>query len=63
MILIDCEIFSSEYMPMIEENPLTRGLAQSDPPAHHQMRKIVAKVFTSRAIDDMAPFIEQITNN
>jgi cytochrome P450 len=63
MILSDYETFSSEYMPMIDENPLTRGLAQSDPPFHHQMRRIVAKVFTVRAIENMKPFIEQMTND
>ncbi|WP_028778961.1 cytochrome P450 [Shimazuella kribbensis] len=61
-ILSDYETFSSQVMPQIDENPLTRGIQSSDPPFHRQLRMLVAKAFTPKAINDMKPWIEQITN-
>ncbi|KOO46455.1 cytochrome P450 [Priestia koreensis] len=51
------ELFSSEQRRMVERENLLR----MDPPRHKQMRDLVNKAFTPKAINDLAPRIKEIT--
>ncbi|WP_037464235.1 cytochrome P450 [Shimazuella kribbensis] len=61
-VLGDYENFSAEYLPKVEESPLTKALTTNDPPYHTKLRSLVSKAFTPKAIEDMKPWIEEITN-
>lgn len=61
-VLNNHETFSSEYLPKVEDNPLSFGLSLSDPPRHKQLRLLVSKAFTPKAIDNMKIWIEKITH-
>jgi cytochrome P450 len=61
-VINDYETFSNEIIPKIPENPLSSGITVSDPPRHKQLRMLVSKAFTPRAIDNMKPWIEEITH-
>jgi cytochrome P450 len=60
-VINDYETFSNEIIPKIPENPLSSGITVSDPPRHKQLRMLVSKAFTPRAIDNMKPWIKEIT--
>ncbi len=61
-VLSDSEHFSVEYVPKVEGNPLTSALQYNDPPHHTKLRSLVSRAFTPKAIEDMKPWIEEITN-
>jgi cytochrome P450 len=61
-VLGDYENFSAEYLPKVEESPLTEALQANDPPYHTKLRSLVSKAFTPKAIENMKPWIEEITN-
>jgi cytochrome P450 len=61
-IFNDHETFSNEYMPKIAESPVSSAMSVTDPPRHKQLRLLVSKAFTPKAIDDMKPWIEEITH-
>jgi cytochrome P450 len=62
-VLNDHKTFSSEYMPKVPENPLSVGLSLTDPPRHKQLRLLVSKAFNPKAINDMKPWIEEISHH
>ncbi|GAA2646813.1 cytochrome P450 [Dactylosporangium fulvum] len=41
--------------------PLTRHLLASDPPDHTRLRRLVAKVFTARRVEDLRPRVEKLS--
>jgi cytochrome P450 len=41
--------------------PLTRHLLANDPPDHTRLRRLVAKVFTARRIEELRPRVEQLS--
>jgi len=62
-ILADHQTFSSDLTGLFPEMPaLTAGnIVAMDPPRHHQFRSLVSQAFTPRAIAQLAPRIEEIT--
>lgn len=52
------ELFSSEQQRMVEG---ADNLLRMDPPRHKQMRDLVSKAFTPKAIQDLTPRIYEIT--
>jgi cytochrome P450 len=60
-VINDYETFSNEFMPKVSGNPLSSGISISDPPRHKQLRMLVSKAFTPKAIENMKPWIEEIT--
>ncbi|MXQ53017.1 cytochrome P450 [Shimazuella alba] len=58
----DHETFSNEYFPKIAESPVSIAMSVTDPPRHKQLRLLISKAFTPKAIEDMKPWIEQITH-
>jgi cytochrome P450 len=59
-VLYDWENFSNDYYPK-ENNTLSVAIQVTDPPRHKQLRLLVSKAFTPRAIENMKPWIEKIT--
>lgn len=59
-ILYDWENFSSEYYPK-ENNTLSSAINVTDPPRHKQLRLLVSKAFTPKTIENMGPWIKEIT--
>jgi cytochrome P450 len=59
-VLYDWENFSNEYYPK-ENNTLSVAIQVTDPPRHKQLRLLVSKAFTPRAIENMKSWIEKIT--
>jgi cytochrome P450 len=58
----DWQTFSSKIPHPPEQTDLTQSLAQTDPPKHQLLRSLVAKVFTSRRVEELTPRITQITH-
>ncbi|WP_238007874.1 cytochrome P450 [Dactylosporangium sp. AC04546] len=42
-------------------SPLTRHLLANDPPDHTRLRRLVAKVFTARRVEELRPRIEELS--
>jgi cytochrome P450 len=59
-VLYDWENFSSEYYPKVD-NTLSAAIQVTDPPRHKQLRLLVSKAFTPKMIEDMKPWIQEIT--
>lgn len=59
-VLYDWENFSSEYFPKAD-NTLSAAIQVTDPPRHKQLRLLVSKAFTPKVIEDMKPWIQEIT--
>jgi cytochrome P450 len=59
-VLYDWENFSSEYFPKAD-NTLSAAIQVTDPPRHKQLRLLVSKAFTAKVIEDMKPWIQEIT--
>jgi cytochrome P450 len=45
-----------------EQTDFTQSLNYTDPPKHQSLRSLVAKVFTARHVEELAPRITQITH-
>ncbi len=59
-------VFSSEFgrQPGQEPHPaIQASLVSTDPPRHRQLRMIVSRAFTPRAVDALAPRITQIVDD
>lgn len=52
-------IFSSEYMPKVEDNYLDKAMSSNDPPYHRKLRLLVSQAFTPKAMMDLRPWIEE----
>jgi len=61
-VLSHPDIFSSQAMPVSDENPISRNLVNSDPPRHTHLRKIISKSFTPRVISDLEPWIRKLAH-
>ncbi|MCH5585282.1 cytochrome P450 [Shimazuella sp. AN120528] len=59
-VLYDWENFSSEYAPKVD-NILSAAIQVTDPPRHKQLRLLVSKAFTPNVIENMKPWIQEIT--
>lgn len=44
------------------ESPLSAHMLNSDPPEHTRLRRLVGKVFTTRAVERLRPRIEQVAD-
>lgn len=53
------QIFSSEYMPKVEDNYLDKAMSSNDPPFHRKLRLLVSQAFTPKAMMDLQPWIEE----
>jgi cytochrome P450 len=60
-VLSDHEFFSSR-MGGPDDSPISNSLIALDPPRHRQMRTLVTQAFTPRAVDNLAPRIQAITD-
>jgi cytochrome P450 len=61
-VLSDWQTFSSKLPHPPEQTELTQSLLHTDPPKHHSLRSLVAKVFTARRIEELTPRITQLTH-
>ncbi|KAB8333171.1 cytochrome P450 [Scytonema tolypothrichoides VB-61278] len=61
-VFADWQIFSSKTPHPPEQTDLTQSLISTDPPKHRSLRSLVAKVFTARRVEELAPRITQITH-
>lgn len=52
------QIFSSEYMPKVQDNYLNKAMSSNDPPFHKKLRLLVSQAFTPKAMLDLKPWIE-----
>ena len=59
-VLSDYEHFSSRFIGGGSGDPLDNSLISTDPPRHRQLRALVSQAFTPRAINQLAPRIEEI---
>lgn len=61
-VLSDYETFSSQFTPgEIDTNdPFSASMIATDPPRHRQLRTLVSQAFTPRAVNDLAPRIQEI---
>ncbi len=53
------QIFSSEYLPKVEDNYLDKAMSSNDPPYHKKLRLLVSQAFTPKAMTDLQPWIEE----
>lgn len=60
-VLSDYDTFSSQAMPVSDDNPLSKNLVNSDPPRHTALRKIISRSFTPRVISDLEPWIRDLS--
>ncbi len=61
-VFSDWQTFSSKIPHPPEQTNLTQSLNYTDPPKHQSLRSLVAKVFTARRVEELAPRITQITH-
>jgi cytochrome P450 len=61
-VFADWQTFSSKIPHPPEQTDLTQSLNYTDPPKHQSLRSVVAKVFTNRRVEELAPRITQITH-
>jgi cytochrome P450 len=63
-VLSEYAVFSSRFGEVTgaDASALSNSLVATDPPRHRQLRALVSQAFTPRGVDDLAPRIEQITN-
>jgi cytochrome P450 len=62
-VFADWQTFSSKIPHPPEQTDLTQSLNYTDPPKHRSLRSLVAKVFTARRVEELAPRITQITHD
>lgn len=60
--LANWQMFSSKVPLPPEQSGIAQSLPLLDPPKHRSLRTLVAKVFTARRIEELAPRIMQITD-
>ncbi|NMG10808.1 cytochrome P450 [Brasilonema sp. UFV-L1] len=61
-ILSDWHTFSSKVPHPPEQTDFTQSLNFTDPPKHHSLRTLVAKVFTQRRVELLAPRMLEMTH-
>jgi cytochrome P450 len=60
-VFANWQTFSSKMPHPPEQTDFTQSLNFTDPPKHQSLRSLVAKVFTTRRVEELAPRITQIT--
>jgi cytochrome P450 len=64
--LTEWETFSSDFASQMgsgeQRDALSSSIISQDPPRHRSLRSLVSKVFTPRAVADLAPRIQQIAD-
>ncbi|MCC3414997.1 MULTISPECIES: cytochrome P450 [unclassified Microcoleus] len=61
-VFANWQTFSSNIPHPPEQTDFTQSLNYTDPPKHRSLRSLVAKVFTARRVEELAPRITQITH-
>jgi cytochrome P450 len=61
-VFANWQLFSSKVPHPPEQTDFTQSLNFTDPPKHRSLRSLVAKVFTARRVEELAPRITQITH-
>jgi cytochrome P450 len=61
-VFANWQMFSSKVPHPPEQTDFTQSLNFTDPPKHRSLRTLVAKVFTARRVEELAPRIMQITD-
>jgi cytochrome P450 len=61
-VFANWQLFSSQVQHPPEQTDFTQSLNYTDPPKHQSLRSLVAKVFTARRVEELAPRITQITH-
>lgn len=61
-VFSDWQTFSSKIPYPPEQTDLTQSLISTDPPKHQSLRSLVAKVFTARRVEELAPRMTQLTH-
>jgi cytochrome P450 len=61
-VFADWQTFSSKIPHPPEQTDFTQSLNYTDPPKHRSLRSLVAKVFTARRVQELAPRITEITH-
>ncbi|MBI4784051.1 MAG: cytochrome P450 [Oscillatoriophycideae cyanobacterium NC_groundwater_1537_Pr4_S-0.65um_50_18] len=61
-VFANWQLFSSKVPHPPEQTDFTQSLNFTDPPKHRSLRSLVAKVFTTRHVEELAPRIKQITH-
>jgi cytochrome P450 len=60
-VFANWQTFSSKMPHPPEQTDFTQSLNFTDPPKHQSLRSLVAKIFTTRRVEALAPRITQIT--
>lgn len=61
-VFANWQMFSSKIPHPPEQTDFTQSLNFTDPPKHRSLRSLVAKVFTARRVEELAPRMIEITN-
>jgi cytochrome P450 len=61
-IFANWQMFSSKIPHPPEQTDFTESMNYTDPPKHQTLRSLVAKVFTARRVEELAPRIQQIAH-
>ena len=61
-VFANWQLFSSKVPHPPEQTDFTQSLNFTDPPKHRSLRSLVAKVFTARRVEELAPRMIEITN-
>lgn len=61
-VFANWQLFSSKVPHPPEQTDFTQSLNFTDPPKHRSLRSLVAKVFTARRVEELAPRITHITH-
>jgi cytochrome P450 len=64
-VLSDHELFSSQFSRSGNSNPdmpFSASMISSDPPRHRKLRALVTQAFTPRAVESLAPRIQEIVD-
>ncbi|MEJ2601267.1 MAG: cytochrome P450 [Anaerolineales bacterium] len=64
-VLSDYELFSSQFRrngSYNHEMPFSASMISSDPPRHRKLRSLVTQAFTPRAVESLAPRIQEIVD-
>jgi cytochrome P450 len=62
-VFANWQTFSSKMPHPPEQKDFTQSLNFTDPPKHQSLRSLVAKLFTTRRVEELAPRITQITHD
>jgi cytochrome P450 len=61
-VFANWQVFSSKIPHPPEQTDFTESMNYTDPPKHQTLRSLVAKVFTARRVEELAPRIQKIAH-